>query len=437
MDLNSLPVAIIGAGPIGLAAAAQLAARGARFVVLEAGESVGASVLAWGHVRVFSPWRYDVDPVAVRLLEASGWLAPDEDAHPTGRDLVERYLRPLAALPLIRPHVRTGARVLGVSRSGIDRMKSAVRERSPFVLRIEERGGEHDLLARAVIDASGTFGSPNPLGANGLPARGEAAARDRIRYGAPDILGSERARFAGRRVLVAGSGHTALGALLELAALRVAEPATRVDWVVRQPAIDRAFGGGDSDQLPERGRLGERVRTLVAEGALRIHTGFRISSVRSTEDGLVVASEDAELPPVDEVIAATGFRPDLSILREVRLDLDAVVESPAALAPLIDPNHHSCGTVPPHGFEQLRHPERDFYVVGMKSYGRAPTFLMLTGYEQVRSVVAALTGDLEAALQVSLRLPETGVCSSGPGEAASCCAPAPEASVSGAGGGCC
>jgi hypothetical protein len=113
------------------------------------------------------------------------------------------------------------------------------------------------------------------------------------------------------------------------------------------------------------------------------------------------------------------------MLSELRLGLDATVESPTALAPLIDPNVHSCGTVPPHGAEELRHPEADFYVVGMKSYGRAPTFLMLTGYEQVRSVVAALTGDVEAARRVELTLPETGVCSASPAgeEASSCCAP--------------
>jgi hypothetical protein len=102
------------------------------------------------------------------------------------------------------------------------------------------------------------------------------------------------------------------------------------------------------------------------------------------------------------------------------VDLDAVVESPAMLAPLIDPNVHSCGTVPPHGFEELSHPEPDFYVVGMKSYGRAPTFLLLTGYEQVRSVVAALTGDLTAAREVRLTLPETGVCSSDDAAGAGC-----------------
>ena len=142
----------------------------------------------------------------------------------------------------------------------------------------------------------------------------------------------------------------------------------------------------------------------------------------STQTGVTLIGEDETLPPADKIIATTGFRPDLAMLRELRLDLDAAVESPTTLAPLIDPNIHSCGTVRPHGAFELQHPEPDFYIAGMKSYGRAPTFLMLTGYEQVRSIVAALAGDWAAAREVELTLPETGVCSGGGGADDSCCA---------------
>jgi hypothetical protein len=139
---------------------------------------------------------------------------------------------------------------------------------------------------------------------------------------------------------------------------------------------------------------------------------MKISRLERTGEGIVVSGQDSVLDPVDEIIAATGFRPDMEVLSELRLALDPAVESPVALAPLIDPNVHSCGSVPPHGAEELRHPETDVYIVGMKSYGRAPTFLMLTGYEQVRSVAAAIAGDWDAARDVQLVLPETGVCSS-------------------------
>ena len=104
----------------------------------------------------------------------------------------------------------------------------------------------------------------------------------------------------------------------------------------------------------------------------------------------------------------TGFRPDLAWLSEVRLDLDPVLSAPTKLAPLIDPNVHSCGTVYPHGAAELAQPEQGLYLAGMKSYGRAPSFLALTGFEQTRSIVAAIAGDHDAAARVELVLPESG-----------------------------
>ena len=424
-ESRPLPVVVIGAGPIGLAAAAHLVSRGETPLVLEAGRAVGAAVLAWGHVQVFSPWRYNVDPVAGKLLAAAGWTDPEPDVLPTGREIVEQYLAPLAALPELAPHIRLGTRVVAVSRAGLDKLATNGREQAPFELRVRVGGGaEETILARAVIDASGTYGSPNPLGANGLPAVGEAGVRARLVYGIPDVLGAGRARYAGRRVLVVGSGHSAFNVLLDLVTLAGQTP-TAITWAIRRAEIGQMYGGGSADALPARGALGTRLREAVQSGRVRLVTGFRIREVAPDAGGVSVGALDGRrLGPFDEIVGATGFRPDLAMLGELRLGLDATVESPAALAPLIDPNVHSCGTVPPHGADELRHPEADFYVVGMKSYGRAPTFLMLTGYEQVRSVVAALTGDFEAARRVELTLPETGVCSSSPAadEASSCCA---------------
>jgi hypothetical protein len=409
----ALPVAVIGAGPVGLAAAVQLILKGERPLIFETGPTVGASIRKWGHVRIFSPWKHDLDAASAALLETAGWTRPPDMEHPTGHELVDRYLLPLGEHAAIRPHLRFDTRVRAVSRQGLDRTKTKGRETRPFVLRVESGGRESNVLARAVIDASGTYETPNPLGANGLPAIGEAAHADRVFYGIPDVLERDRARYSGRRILVVGSGHSAFNVLLDLATLVQEEPGTIVRWAIRRAAMGDLFGGGASDQLEERGRLGQRMKALVARGALHVHPGFHTSRLTTMEAGLVVHGEDEVLPAVDEIIATTGFRPDTEILREMRLDLDAIVESPSALAPLIDPNVHSCGTVPPHGGEQLRQPEKDFYVVGMKSYGRAPTFLMLTGYEQVRSVVCALTGDEPGAREVKLVLPETGVCSAG------------------------
>jgi hypothetical protein len=416
LERDQLPVAVIGSGPVGLAAAAHLLSRGETPLVLEAGDTVGASIRAWGHVRLFSPWRYVVDPLSAAMLVAAGWTSPPPDDLPTGADLVNDYLVPLAALPALAPHIRLGTRVLSVSRQGFDKLKTEGREAAPFVLRVRTAdGAEQHILAKAVIDASGTYTAPNPLGADGLPALGEATAQTHIFYGIPDVRGVHRGRYAGRRVLVVGSGHSAFNALLDLADLAGEAPGTVITWAIRRAAAQNLYGGGQDDALPARGRLGQRLRQRVEAGTLRLVTGFRIADLRRTAGGVTVISETGATLTADEVIAATGFRPDLTLTSELRLALDPVVESPTALAPLIDPNVHSCGTVPPHGFQELRHPEPDFYTVGMKSYGRAPTFLLLTGYEQVRSVAAALAGDMEVARDVQLVLPETGVCS-GPAE---------------------
>lgn len=430
MNRSDLPVLVIGAGPIGLAAAVHLLQRGETPLVLEAGPTVGASIAQWAHVRVFSPWEFNIDPASGALLEAHGWTAPPAGDYPTGQELLDRYLKPLAALPVLQPHLRLGARVTAVARQGHSRLSTAGRENAPFVVRYETTEGEDEILAKAVIDASGTYATPNPLGASGLPAVGERAHQDRIFYGIPDVLGSHRARYAGQRVLVAGSGHSAMNALLDLVQLAEEVPGTAITWVNRREKIGNLFGGGETDQLPERGKLGARLKALVSRGALTMITGFKTTRIKSTANGLVVSDDVRDLSPVDEIVVATGLRPNLEMLRELRLSVDEIVESPVTLAPLIDPNLHSCGSVPPHGAEELKHPEADFFVVGMKSYGRAPTFLLRTGYEQVRSVVLALTGDWEAARQIELVLPETGVCSTNRGEVEddsetlACCTPA-------------
>jgi lysine/ornithine N-monooxygenase len=412
---ETLPVAVIGAGPIGLAAAAHLAARDLLFVVFEAGASAGRHLDGYRHVRLFSPWRYNVDRAAAALLEAEGWIAPDPEVLPTAGDVVDDYLVPLARSARIAPHLRAGARVVAISRVRHDKVKSAHRDDAPFVVQVARDGRIEEHRARAVIDASGTWSQPNPLGAHGLPAPGEREHAARIVYGMPDIAGTQRARYANRKVLVVGAGHSAIGNLVALAAVAAAAPDTRIAWALRRTDLSRVVGGGANDGLPARGALGLQLQQLIAEHRLEIHTGFHVGAIEAGADGLRVVTDDsgvAAIEGIDEIIVATGSRPDLSLSRELRVRLDPLLESTDALAPLIDPNVHSCGTVRPHGHRELAHPEPGFYAIGAKSYGRAPNFLMATGYEQARSVVAALAGDLVAADDVQLELPETGVCSS-------------------------
>jgi thioredoxin reductase len=422
MNAISLPVAVIGAGPVGLAAAAHLVQRGETPLVLEAGASVGASMLEWAHVQVFSPWQYNIDAVAGALLDEAGWSTPLAEEYPTGGEIVDNYLRPLAELPQIKPHIRLNSRVTAITRQGFDKMKSNGRKDAPFLLQIDGPSGEERILAKAVIDASGTYSIPNPLGSGGLPAFGERAAADHIFYGIPDVLGAHRERYTGKRILIVGSGHSAFNALNDLVTLKEEEPGTAITWAVRRKLGDQMYGGGENDALPQRGALGRMVQAQVESGRVTLVTEFRTTAIQQTDGGIVLSSDGQEIGPFDEIVATTGFRPDLSMHKELRLDLDPTVESPVVLAPMIDPNIHSCGTVRPHGALELKHPERDFYIVGMKSYGRAPTFLMLTGYEQVRSVVAALAGDWASARDVQLVLPETGVCSGG-AETVGCCTP--------------
>ncbi|MBC9928390.1 FAD-dependent oxidoreductase [Leucobacter sp. cx-169] len=432
MEIGMHPVVVIGAGPQGLAAAAHLLERGIEPLVFEAGSGPAFAVSEWAHVRLFSPWPELIDAASQRLLARSGWKAPTE-GYPTGAQWISEYLAPLAAA--LGDRVHYGARVVGISRKGRDRSVDAGRADQPFTVHLEHADGTGERLeAGSVIDASGTWGTPSPAGADGLSSRGErqAAARGMLSYQIPTM---ERVRaLAGRHVVVVGNGASAKTAITQLARVVKQEPSTRVSWVLRRGVVGNTFGGGAADELPERGALGALAQQAVTAGQVTLVTGFRTESVLVDDArATLVAEDDRTLDPADQVVVLTGFRPDLSFLSEVRLGLDLRLEAPAKVAEEVDPNLHSCGSVRATGAADLAHPEAGLFIVGAKSYGRAPTFLALTGFEQVRSVAAELAGDHEAARRVDLVLPDTGVCG-GAGvfdapentsTADSCCAPSP------------
>lgn len=412
--MNAKSVAIIGAGPVGLAAAAHALERGFNPIVLEAGDRPAHAIEQWRHVRMFSPWEYNVDKAAARLLAQAGWNSPDPTHYPTGGELIDAYLAPLATRTALKDAIQTSSRVVNVSRVGFDKVKTRGRESAQFEIRYQNGAGPKSVRADAVIDASGTWLSPNPSGANGLEAVGERQAQPRIAYGMPDVLGSARGRYAGKSVAVVGSGHSAVGTLIELAKLKDEAPDTTLVWLIRGANPEKSFGGGANDKLAARGELGSAFAAIVRSGKVRVETEFRVSHIANNGSELRISAGSAccgRNVIVNELIVGTGFRPDLLFLRELRIALDPALECPPELAPLIDPNEHSCGTVRPHGARELAQPEPGFYFAGMKAYGRAPTFLMLTGYEQVRSIIADIAGDKEAAARVELVLPETGVCS--------------------------
>jgi thioredoxin reductase len=416
-------VAIIGAGPVGLAAAAHALERGLKPLVLEQGAAAADSVGKWGHVRLFSAWSHNIDVAASRLLSRYGWSGPDPSRYPTGRELFDLYLRPLADAPPVKSVLRLRHRVTSVGRLGLDKMKSAGRDRASFEVEAETPSGPASFLADAVIDASGTWLNPNPAGSNGYAAEGEAALAGRIAYGMPDVFGAMRQRFAAKTTAVLGAGHSAIGTLIDLVRLGEQVPGTKAIWLLRGSSPQKSFGGGDKDELAQRGALGKTFAALLEKGLIVMEVDFRVKSISSETGRLRISSRDRRNVVADELVVAAGFRPDLSFLSELRLGLDPLLECPPALSVLIDPNVHSCGTVPPHGAKELTLAEPGFYIAGMKSYGRAPTFLMMTGYEQVRSVLAKIAGDDRAAASVELVLPETGVCGADEFYEGGCCRP--------------
>ena len=417
MKKENLPVAIIGGGPVGLAAAAHLKKSDRKFILFESGASVGANILSWGHVKVFSPWKYNIDKAAEEMLTEAGVPIPDKEVVSTGKEIVEEYLRPLSELKGIKEKIHLNARVIAIGKKGLDKMKTADRDNRPFTIQVNENGSFKIYEAGAVIDATGTWSNPNPVGSGGVYAIGELENSAHFSYGMPDIVGDDIKKYANKSVLVVGGGHSAIGSVLALDDIRSEYPDTKIHWLLRKAHVSDVYGGQEADELESRGALGIRIEKLVTSGNVTVHTPVHIHEVENEGGKLNIKGVRNEkaflLKGIDQVVSSTGARPDFSFLREVRFDADAALESVPELAELIDPNIHSCGTVRPHGEAELRQREKDFYIVGMKSYGRAPTFLMATGYEQVRSIVAYMNGDIEGAKRVELNLPETGVCNSG------------------------
>jgi len=413
-ELNkNLPTVIIGVGPIGLATAAHLVEQNQSFILLEAGNEIAHNIRTWGHVTLFSPWRYNINKAAKSLLEDTDWKAPDLETIPTGHELIDLYLKPLAELAQIKPYIQLNSKVVGISRQLNDKMKSKNRVNQSFKIYVEKGDDVNIIEAKAVIDATGTWGNPNPANSTGVWLQTEKVLADHIEYGIPDIKVNST-KYANKKIAVIGGGHSAINTLLSLAELQRENPSTKLVWIMRKKSVEEAYGGEEKDALEARGALGIRIHELVDTGKVEVVTPFYISQVKKEENINIIGTLNGEqkvLTGFDELIVNAGNRPDFTMNSELRLSIDTATESVQALAPLIDPNEHSCGTVRAHGEEILRQPEKDFYIVGAKSYGRAPTFLMATGYEQVRSITAYLSGNEEASQRVELELPETGVCS--------------------------
>ncbi|MFJ7666623.1 NAD(P)-binding domain-containing protein [Lysinibacillus sp. NPDC097195] len=410
---DQLPIVIIGAGPIGLAAAAHLVEQKQAFILLEAGREIAHNIRHWGHVTLFSPWRYNINKAAKSLLDATDWQEPNLEALPTGHEFIDLYLKPLSELEQIKVNLQLNTKVVGIARQLNDKMKTKNRRAQALTVYVEQENDIREIEARAVIDATGTWGNPNPANTTGVWLQTEKALANSITYGIPDIH-TTCEKYANKKIAVIGGGHSAINTLLALAELQQEHPLTKLVWILRKNSVEEAYGGEEKDALAARGALGARIHELVDTGKVEVITPFYILQLLKEQNINIVGTINGErqvLTGFDQLIVNAGNRPDFTINSELRLAIDPATESVQALAPLIDPNEHSCGTVRAHGEEILRQPEDNFYIVGAKSYGRAPTFLMATGYEQVRSITAYLSGNVEASKRVELDLPETGVCS--------------------------
>ncbi len=390
-------IAILGAGPVGLEAALAAVDSGRSFTVYEASSEVAGNVRAWGHVRLFTPWSMNVSPRMAAHLSAAGIDVPGGDECPTGTELVERLLAPLAALPEVAPHLRLGARVLAVGRHGLlkhEEIATAARAARPFRLLVETDGGEEVAAASAVLDCSGTYANPNTLGDGGVPAPGERALDADIVRTLPDF-DAEPDRWTNGRVLLVGTGASAQTAARSLAALAAGHPATEVVWAVRD--AEPTWGAVDDDPLPARASLVAEATRLAAgaQPEVTVRTGVAVEGL--ARDGgrirVILGSEagDRDDVVVDRVLALTGYVGDHALYRQLQVHECYATAAPIDLsAALLGAAGGDCLDQVSHGPDVLRNPEPNFFILGVKSYGRVNQFLLRIGFEQVDDVFSLL-----------------------------------------------
>ena len=400
MSESSPHIAILGAGPIGLEAALAAAEGEFSFTLYEASpEGVGGNVRDWGHVRLFTPWDLNVSPRARRMLSAARVGVPKGKNCPTGTELVQQLLQPIAELPAISGSIELGCRVKAIGRLGMlkrDEIGTEARAQQPFRLLVVDAEGEERIdQADIVFDCTGSYEHPNWLGDGGIPAPGEAAVEDRIVRRIPDFVAEEEA-WAGKSILLVGAGYSALAAARDLAALAEKHLGTTIVWAIRdeQPPWDAEA----EDPLPERAALTRRAAEIAAgHPAVEVKTGMVVERLipRNTSVKVILRSRfggDEETVRVDRVLALTGSSGDHQLYRQLQVHECFATGAPMKLAAaLLGSSGGDCLDQTSHGAETLKNPEPGFFILGSKSYGSNTTFLMRVGWEQVDEVFLHLT----------------------------------------------
>ncbi len=397
-------IAILGAGPVGLEAAAAAVRRGYPVTVLERGE-LAQHVLDWGHVRLFTAFGRNAGPEGCRILRESGVSLPREADFLTGCGYREQYLVPLGAALDVLARIETGAKVIAVGRHHLlkgEAIGGSQRARDGFRILVELAGSEREFAADVVLDCSGTFGNPGWAGPGGTPAVGERCLRRAIVYGLPDILGDARSQYAGKSTLLIGDGYSAATSALLLAELCATEPETSLHWITREP-LPQPIAPISDDPLPARAELTVRANAMAASPPTHCQWEAGVELIelareREDEPFTVKLRQNGDVRPevFDRVIANVGFEPDDSLYRQLQIHECYASRGPmkmaAALLAAGGDGPVDCLSLGGFGPDVLKNPEPNYFILGAKSYGKNSAFLLQTGYEQVQDVFGILEG---------------------------------------------
>ena len=410
-----MKIAIIGGGPIGIEALLYGTMAGAGVQLFERGR-IGENVRQWGHVGLFTEWKRDRSPLAERLLRERGDELPDEESSPTGEQLAS-YLMRLAALPQLRNRIMPQTEVRSLTREGLlkhDLWGDPRRAFAPFRLLTSGIGGEKVRHFDAVIDATGVYATLNWVGDGGAPCPGELGLQRTIDYQIPDVKGADQSRFASKRTVVVGTGHSAATTLLALADLLGQHSATRLTWVVRRGAAkDGSLYYIDPEDISSgRRQLGERANELAQSGRVDLRFNTVVEAIERRANLFTVKLSDGTSVECSNLVAGVGYRPDPTLWQELQISQHPASGGPGELARAIMESNKAAGVGLSTGYAQksgevskpeaspthdplelLRLDEPNFYVIGIKSYGRDAGFLMQNGFRQVRDVYRLLCDD--------------------------------------------